>query len=181
MKKKTATTNKRPAPERVGESLVHELARALNIEETVEQLRSETSFFATLNEPVKKEMYRLLKESEEHYNILINAVDRLKNFKNRHRGHFLQHPPFELGGEDENEVLENQLEVERSLVIAYEEILKMLDELSGRDKIKIKGVKIIPQKVKSAVEKILAQEKEHVATVENLKRRFKIMHPTRRG
>lgn len=115
-------------------------------------------------------------ESGEHYSTLINTVDGLESLKEKYKERFLQAPPFKIGGETVREIIENQLSVEKSMAIGYEKILQMLDELSDRTEIRKKGVRVILDKVKSAVKDISAQEKEHVKIAGEILRLFKEAH-----
>ena len=81
-----------------------------------------------------------------------------------------------MGGEIEKGIIENQVSAEKSMVMVYETILKLLDELGDRAEIKKKGVRVIPDKVKSAVKENLASEKRHVATAEEILRLFREAH-----
>lgn len=176
MGKKRATAIKRTAPAIAEDRLVDELVRIANIEEKVESKRTEASFFIVLNESTKAKLLRLLIEAGEHYRALINAVDGLERLKDKYKERFLKAPPFKFGGETEKEVLENQVSVEKSMAIIYKTILKLLDELSDKAEIKREGVRVIPNKVESVVKVILASEKEHVATIEEIFSLFKEAH-----
>ncbi len=156
--------------------MVDELARIASMEEKIESLRAEASFFTVLSESTKAKLLRLLIASGGHYRALINAVDGLERLKDKYKERFLKAPPFKFGGETEKEVLENQLSVEKSMVIAYETILKLLDKLSTTKEIKRKGVRVSPNKVKPVVKEILAAEKGHVAIVEEIFSLFKEAH-----
>ena len=156
--------------------LVDALARIANMEEKVESLHSEAALFVLFDESTKQKMIRLMMGSGEHYYTLINAVDGLERLKEKYKERFLRAPPFKLGEETEKEIIENQVSVEKSMVMVYETILKLLDELGDRAEIKKKGVRVIPDKVKSAVKENLASEKRHVAAAEEILRLFREAH-----
>lgn len=167
---------KRPSTAITESRLVVELARIANMEEKVEGMHSVASFFVLLDDSTKQKLLRLVLASGGHYHNLIHAADGLESLKEKYKDRFLKGPPFKLGGRTEVEILQNQLSVETSMQIAYETILKLLDELGGKAEIKKKGVKVIPDKVKSAVKENLASEKQHVATVEEILRLSREAH-----
>ena len=156
--------------------LVDALARIASMEEKVESIHLEASLFVLFDESTKQKMIQLMMESGDHYFKLTNAVDGLERLKEKHRERYLMAPPFKLGGETEKEIISNQVSIEKSMVMFYETILKLLDELGDRAEIKREGVRVIPEKVKSAVKEILASEKRHVATAEEILCSFREAH-----
>ncbi len=156
--------------------LVDALARIASMEEKVESIHLEASLFVLFDKSTKQKMIQLMMESGDHYYKLINAVDGLERLKEKHSERFLKAPPFKLGGETEKEIVANQVSIEKSMVMFYETILKLLDELGDRAEFKREGVRVIPDKVKSVVKEILEEEKRHISMVEEILQLFKEAH-----
>jgi len=156
--------------------LIDELARVASMEDVVESKRTQSSFFAMFNEPNKQSMYAILTDCGRHYRMLTEEVGGLRNLKEESRERFLLAPPFGIGGETEKETIENQLSAERSMLIAYENILKMLEKLGPKSEVRKSGVRIVPDKVRPTVRFLIEDEKRHIATVEEILRLFKEKH-----
>ncbi|MFH1821383.1 MAG: hypothetical protein ABH852_02940, partial [Methanobacteriota archaeon] len=170
MKKKSPL--KKPSPAILEERLVAELARVVSIEEKVESLAGGTSFFAVLNESKKQKLYQVMVASGDHYRALIKEFKGLEKLKEKIKERFLSAPPFQHGGEKDMDALINQLSLEKSMKIGYENILKMLDRLGDKAKISKAGVTVVPNKAKPLIKKLIAAEKEHILTLEEIIRSF---------
>jgi hypothetical protein len=164
--------NKKPTQALLEERLVDELARAASIEEKVESLAGGVSFFAVLNESKKQKLYQVMIASGDHYRALIREFKGLEKLKEKIKERFLNAPPFQLKREKDMDALISQLSVEKSMKIGYENILKMLDRMSNRAKIRREGVTVIPHKAKLLIKKLIAAEKGHILTLEEIIRSF---------
>lgn len=151
--------------------LVIELARAATTEEKVEALAGEASFLAVLNESRKQKLYQVMMASDEHYRALVGGFKGLEELKEKIKGSFLNTPPFQLKAEKDMNVLINQ-QLGKSMKIYYENLLKMLERLGNKTRIKIEGITITPNKAKSLIKKLIAAEKGHILTAEEIIRSF---------
>ena len=70
------------------------------------------------------------------------------------------------------DALINQLSLEKSMKIGYENTLKMLDRMGDKAKISKEGVTVVPNKAKSLIKKLIAAEKGHILTIEEIIRSF---------
>jgi len=170
--KKKSTATKKTTLTGIEERLVNELARVASIEEKVESIAGGSSFFAVLNESKKQKLYQVMVASGDHYRALIKEFKGLEKLKEKNKESFLKAPPFQFKGEKDMDALINQLNLEKSMKIAYENILKMLDRLGDKAKIKEEGVTIIPNETKDLIKKLIAAEKGHILTIEDIIRSF---------
>lgn len=166
--RKKSTETKKTAPAILEERLVDELSRAASIEEKVESIAGGISFFAILSESKKQKLYQVMIASGDHYRALIREFKGLEELKEKIKERFLNAPPFQLRGEKDMDALINQLSLEKSMKVGYENILKMLDRLGDKAKISREGVTVAPSKAKTLIKKLIAAEKGHILNIEEI-------------
>lgn len=160
--------------------LIDELVRVTILEEKIKSTFSE-AFLTLSDESLKQKMYKLAMESDEHYHMLINTVNGLGKFKTKHKEHFLDAPPFKFRGKTMEEILENQLTLEKSAAMIYKTILKLLDKLSDKAEIKREGLRISPDKLKLFCKNIPATKKRHISIIEEILDLYKDIHAVPRS
>ncbi len=154
------------------ESLVQELARAASLEGKIESQASQTTFLAVLSETKKQKLYEVMSASGMHYRALIGEFKGLEKLIEGAKGRFLDVPPFLSKGDSDMRALENQLSVEKSAKVGYENILKKLNQLGDKAKIVVNGVTVVPDKAKPIIKKLIEAEKGHIKIIEGIIRSF---------
>jgi len=158
----------------IRDALVSHLARLANMQDFIVSQRTEASLFTIPDSKVRRTLLAILMDSREHYNLLLQTVPGLEQLREKHRGSFLQILPIKLG-ETEEEILINQLSVQKSLEISLELVLKFLDILREGE-IEKDGVVVITHRLRRIVRIILRRQRENIRTLEKALKLYRESH-----
>ncbi|MEW6222894.1 MAG: hypothetical protein AB1476_06305 [Candidatus Hadarchaeota archaeon] len=81
-----------------------------------------------------------------------------------------------MGGEDEMDVLGNQLRFEISMSVLYETLPRMAKLLDGKTEIKKRGVTVSPDRAKVVLEWLAKDEKIHAKIVKKVLEAYEKSH-----
>ncbi|KXB06267.1 hypothetical protein AKJ53_00830 [candidate division MSBL1 archaeon SCGC-AAA382F02] len=115
--------------------IVEKLAKVAFIEEKAESLSSENLIFRLSDEKGKKSILKTLNESEGHWDGLTEAVEGLDQMVEQNKEKYSVFSNIiDLDEKDEEAILNNQHDLEKTMIIYYEELLKRLDEYENDEK-----------------------------------------------
>jgi len=115
--------------------LIEKLAKSAFVEGKTESLGSENLLFRISDEKTKNSILKVARESEEHYDELMNAIEGLDAVIERNKEEYSVFSRIvDLDEKDEEAILKNQKNLEMTMATYYEELLELLDNYEDEEK-----------------------------------------------
>jgi rubrerythrin len=152
--------------------IVNGLVRAATMERVVEQAASHVSSLSLISEEKKRELYRVMVESGDHYAMLVNEFEGLEQAVEKVEERVARGIPVPWPAKEEMEALITQLKLERSMKIAYGELLEDVKRL-GVQVASIDGIKIKTESAERVLQFLANAEERHAAIVKGIIDKFR--------